>query len=259
MNTLKQHIEKKFSRAADSYNGVAKVQKIAIDMTLEVLDQHDLTVRRVLDLGSGTGLARPQLMRRFGSEAYYALDLSHAMLRYSQQQDASKVNAICADIEHLPIMNEAISVMFSTSTLQWCKNLSTLLLDLKRAITPDGLFVFSTFGPNTLIELRHAFAQVDSGQHVQSFPSQQALSSALQEAGFRRICLQSSDCVIQYSHPLQLLRDIKAAGANYHSGGAVGCYGKAKFTRMLGHYPCSDDNPEIFPATYEVIYGCARP
>ncbi len=259
MNPLKHQVEKNFSRAVDSYNGVAKVQKMAIDMTLEVLDQHDVTVRRVLDLGSGTGLARQPLIQRFGAEAYHALDLSLAMLMFAQQQDESKVNSICADIEHLPIMNNAISLMFSTSTLQWCHNLDTLLVDLRRAITPDGLLVFSTFGPNTLAELRYAFAQVDGGQHVQSFLSQQTLECTLEQTGFRHISLQSSHCVIEYSHPLQLLRDIKATGANYHSGGSRGCYGKAKFARMLANYPCSDVSQDLFPATYELIYGYARP
>ncbi len=259
MNTVKRQIEKKFSRAVDSYDGVAKVQKIAIDMALEVLDQNDLSVNRLLDLGSGTGLARQQLIRRFGRESYHAVDLSHAMLMHAQQQADCQINSICADIEQLPIRNNTVSLIFSTSTLQWCKNTSLLLIDLKRALTADGLFVFSTFGPNTLAELRYAFAQVDTEQHVQSFLSQSAIESALEQAGFEQIDLQSSDCVIEYAHPLQLLRDIKAAGASYHNSHTIGCYGKARFARMLANYPHAGISQDIFPATYEVIYGFARP
>lgn len=259
MSTVKKQVEKNFSRAANSYDRVAKVQKKAIDLVLKLLDQKDLRIKNVLDLGSGTGLARQPLMERFGGASYHALDISFAMLRHAQQHAPQLTRSICADMDQLPIARDSVNLVFSTSTIQWCNDLKSLMLDIRRAMTSDGLFVFSTFGPNTLAELRFAFAQVDAEQHVRSFASQQVLESALKLAGFEHIMLQSTDHVIEYAHPMQLLKDIKAAGASYHPKQTQGFYSKTKFARMLASYPASEVRRDSFPATYEVIYGFAQP
>ena len=254
----KVKIQSRFSKAAHSYNSAAKVQKQAVEMNLAVVDQLSLEVNRLIDLGCGTGLAKPALIQRFGSESYHALDLSVAMLSYAQQQDADQSPSICADIACLPLADQTMDLMLSNSTLQWCNDLVQVFADCRRVLSAQGVFVFSTFGPGTLKELRQAFSSVDSSSHVGHFLGQHDIEAALRQAGFTQFELNAVECVIEYQRPMQLLRDIKATGANYHKDNAGSLYARSKLMQMLANYPASDANPALYPASYEVIYGYAK-
>jgi ubiquinone/menaquinone biosynthesis C-methylase UbiE len=111
-------IQSCFSGAANSYDAAAKVQVQAIDLTLECLDQisrGDNRAKRLLDLGSGTGLSRDKLLLQHKNTYYVALDLSLAMLSYAQhnQKQPETVNhpSICADSAHLPLQNQSFDLL----------------------------------------------------------------------------------------------------------------------------------------------------
>lgn len=258
-------IQSCFSGAANSYDAAAKVQVQAIDLTLECLDQisrGDNRAKRLLDLGSGTGLSRDKLLLQHKNTYYVALDLSLAMLSYAQhnQKQPETVNypSICADSAHLPLQNQSFDLILSNSMLQWCEDLPAVFSECRRVLDDNGVLVFSTFGPDSLKELRQAFGAVDEDAHVGVFAALQEIEKALLIAGFEQIELTTVLLEIGYRHPIDLLRDLKAVGANHHKSSSKGLFGKSKFSKMLANYPASAHNLGIYPATYEVIYGTAK-
>ena len=258
-------IQSRFSGAAHSYNAAAKVQVQAIALTLESLDniyKGDDSAQRLLDLGSGTGLSRDKLLRQHTNIYYVALDLSLAMLTYAQhnQKQTETVShpSICADSAHLPLQNQSFDIILSNSMLQWCEDLPAVFSECRRVLDDNGMLVFSTFGPDSLKELRQAFATVDKDAHVGNFAPLREIQKALLSSGFERVELSSVLLGVEYHQPIDLLRDLKAVGANYHQDVSNGLFGKSKFSKMLANYPASAHNVEIYPATYEVIYGTAK-
>ena len=258
-------IQSCFSGAANSYDAAAKVQVQAIDLTLECLDHiysGDDSAKRLLDLGSGTSLSRDKLLQQHKNIHYVALDLSLAMLSYAQhsQKQPGIVNhsSICADGAHLPLQNQSFDLILSNSMLQWCEDLPAVFSECRRVLDDNGMLVFSTFGPDSLKELRQAFTVVDEEAHVGLFAALQEVKKALMIGGFEQIELTTVLLEVEYRHPIDLLRDLKAVGANYHQSSSNGLFGKLKFSKMLANYPASAHNLEIYPATYEVIYGTAK-
>ena len=86
-------------------------------------------------------------------------DFSINMLQEAKKNQhkvlGTKSEFICGDIEELSFSENTFDVIWSTSSLQWCNNLSDIFKKAKSILKPGGLFIFSTFGPNTLFELKN--------------------------------------------------------------------------------------------------------
>ena len=156
-------VRRAFDRAADRYEQFAVLQNEVCNRLLEKLEIVKITPKFILDAGAGTGKAIPALFDRYKKAQVVALDLSENMLEQSSRHGGffRSPHLVCADIEKLPFADDSFDLIFSSLSMQWCNDLDAALLEAKRVLKPGGLFVFSTFGPDTLKELRHSWAQVD--------------------------------------------------------------------------------------------------
>jgi malonyl-CoA O-methyltransferase len=207
----------------------------------------------ILDLGSGTGRAAPSLAERYPESFITALDLAPAMLRKA----APHASAVCADASRLPFAAESLDLVFSNLMLQWCDEPDVVFDEVRRCLKPGGFFVFTTFGPDTLHELRAAWSAADGSSHVHRFIDMHHIGDALVRAGFTEPVMDVERVRLTYADPLALMRDLKAIGAhNVTSGRARGLTGRARFARMTAAYEAWRQDGRL-PATYEVIYGAA--
>jgi malonyl-CoA O-methyltransferase len=162
---VKRDVRRAFDRAARTYDGAAILQREICGRLLEHLDPIRLEPRRVLDLGCGTGSAFEALSKRYPRAAFFGLDLAPAMLAMAKARSpwwrralgGSPAALACADAERLPIAGRSMQLVFSNLALQWCDP-EAVFAEVSRVLEPGGLFLFSTFGPDTLRELRAAFA-----------------------------------------------------------------------------------------------------
>lgn len=117
--------------------------------------------------------------------------------------------------------------------------------------------MMTTFGPDTLKELRQAWAQVDEQQHVNTFIDMHDIGDALIRNGFGQPVMDVEHFTLTYDKPIGVLKDLKAIGAtSAHKNRQVGLMGKQHFTRMLEAYEQFRTEGKI-PATYEVVHGHA--
>ena len=124
-------------------------------------------------------------------------------------------------------------------------------------LKPGGLLLFSSFGPDTLRELRGAWAAVDDAVHVNAFVDMHDLGSALQRGGFSEPVLDVDRHVLRYPDAMALMRELKAIGAhNVNAGRRRALTGRAALGRMVAAYEPLR-GPAGLPATYEVVYGAA--
>ena len=164
-----------------------------------------------------------------------------------------RVLPVCADIEHLPLRFDSIDLVWSNLALQWV-NAPLALAEFKRVLKPGGLLMFSTFGPDTLKELRAAYAGIDAYSHVNRFIDMHDLGDMLVHAGFADPVMDMEYITLTYGNVRALMRDLKAIGASSVSGvRASGMTTRSKIAALEARYENFRRDGKL-PATFEVVY-----
>jgi malonyl-CoA O-methyltransferase len=248
-----------FDRASESYEAAARLQAEVAAELLTRLDAFDFSPGTVLDLGAGTGRVTRELKRRYPRALVIALDLAPGMLRAARRNQPMwrRFARVCADALRLPLRSASVDIVFSSLMLQWCEPLDAALAEVRRVLRPDGHFAFSTFGPDTLQELRAAWAAVDAHTHVNRFIDVHGVGESLTHAGLAEPVLDVDRIEIGYPDTLTLMRDLKAIGAhNATAGRPRTLLGRGRLERMSAAYEAFRRGAQL-PATYEVIYGAS--
>jgi malonyl-CoA O-methyltransferase len=257
----KARVRASFNRAAHTYDAAAVLQKIVREEMFDRLDLIKVEPQTILDAGCGTGHGSFSLQKRFKKSQVISLDLALGMLQKTQAlrpiwHKVTRKNAlVCADIEKLPIANESISLVWSNLALQWCNELDKSFMETMRVLKPNGLYIFSTFGPDTLKELRAA--SNDSNTHVSRFIDMHDIGDALTRAGFNAPVLDVEKYTLTYDNVKNVMLDLKSIGAhNATQGRARGLAGKGFLNSLSMNYEQFRVNGKL-PASFEVIYGHA--
>jgi malonyl-CoA O-methyltransferase len=221
----------------------------------------------ILDAGSGTGNAVRGLLGRYPGARLIALDLALAMARRARARrpwwrallgrGGGRLSAVCGDIEQLPLAPAGAGLIWSNLALQWSNEPKRAFAEMHRVLRPGGLLMFSTFGPDTLKELRAAFGGVDRHTHVHRFIDMHDLGDVLIACGFADPVMDMEIVTLTYADLRELMRDLKAIGAhNVTRGRAAALTGKSLLAKVAQNYEAARREGRL-PATFEVIYGHA--
>lgn len=262
-----------FGRAAETYDAAAVVQKLVREEMLSRLDLVKLDPQVILDAGCGTGLASHALQKRYPKSQVVSLDFAYPMLQKTRSTrgyaglahqlkslfGGHKQNLLCADIEALPLADSSVGMVWSNVAIQWCNDLDAALQEFHRVLQPEGLLMFSTFGPDTLRELRAATDVASGNQYtsVSRFIDMHDIGDALVRAGFSAPVLDVERFTLTYDDVKNVMRDLKSIGAhNATDGRARGLMGKTYFAKLAQSYEQFRRDGKL-PATFEVVYGHA--
>jgi malonyl-CoA O-methyltransferase len=255
-------LRRSFDRAAGTYDGAAVLQSQIREELLGRLSLMAISPEVVLDAGAGTGHGARALRRRYPKAAVIALDTSLAMLQVAGRRRSwlrgfgRDFNRVCADAARLPLPDASVDLIVSNLMLHWCDP-DSVFAEFRRVLRPQGLLSFTTFGPDTLRELRSAWAQVDGYTHVMQFIDMHDLGDALVRAGFASPVLDVERYTLSYLDVRKVAEDLKATGAhNVTAGRPRGLVGRRRFARLLAAYETYREN-ERLPATYEVVFAHA--
>lgn len=269
-----RQVRRAFSRSAQTYDAVAQLQRQAQARLLESLDYWDdpalkrAPPQRVLDLGCGTGHASALLQQRWPKADILSLDLALPMLRQARLAGkpagrwlpnpfARAPLQVCADARALPLAEASVDVIFSNLCLQWVEDLGAVLNGFRRVLKPQGLLLFSTFGPETLWELRGAFAQADAAPHVSPFVDTAGVGDALVNAGFFQPVVDRDEETTVYPDMAALMRELRALGAtNALTSRRTTLTGRRRFAAAAAAYE-PHRNAAGLPATWEIISAMA--
>lgn len=253
-------VARAFDRASESYDAAAALQDRVRGELISRLDELKIEPQTILDLGAGTGHGSRALKRRFPKAMVIAADIAPGMLERARSQSRwlRRFERVRADAYSLPFGAGAFDLVFSNLMLQWCDDLDAVFAELARVLKPGGLLLFSTFGPDTLVELREAWASAgDTGNHVNHFFDAHALGSALMHARLGEPVLDVDRIVLGYPDAMNLMRELKAIGAhNVTRGRARGLTGRQRLSAMTRAYEALRRDGKL-PATWEVIYASA--
>jgi malonyl-CoA O-methyltransferase len=252
-------VRRSFGNSARAYDAAAVLQKRVRDELLERLEVVRLEPAVVLDLGAGTGHASLALKRRYRSSQVIALDLAEGMLREASRRQTllRRFRRVCGQASALPLRDGSVDLVFSNLMLQWCQDPDAVFGECRRVLKPGGLLTFTTFGPDTLVELRRAWAAADSRTHVNRFIDMHDLGDALVRSGLAEPVMDVERFTLTYAEVRDLMRDLKDIGAhNANAGRPRGLTGKGTLARMTAAYEALRKDGRL-PATYEVVYGQA--
>ncbi len=255
----KRKVQAAFDHAARSYDEAAVLQHEVGNRVMERLEMIRIEPNVIVDIGSGTGRLSSAVTKRYPNSRVYSLDLAPAMLAYARQQTTDQPEGfICADTEQLPFSDHSVDMIISNVTLQWCSDLERALREFQRVIKPGGLLMFTTFGPDTLKELRISWSGVDNYNHLNAFFDMHDIGDALRRIGFSDPVMDVENFTLTYQEATTLMRDLKAVGAhNVTAGRPHGLTGKQRMQRVIKAYERFRLDDGLLPATYEVIYGHA--
>lgn len=253
---LPQDVARTFSRAAGGYAEAAVTAREARDELLARLDVVALQPKVVLDAGCGDGAALGSLRARYPEAALWAVDIAPAMVERAAAACA-EAQVVAGDVHALSLPEESVDLIFCNQVLPWCVDSEQVLREFRRILRPGGLLHFSTLGPDSLIELRRAFAQVDDLIHVHYFFDMHDVGDAMSRAGFAEPVMDVDRLTLTYADVLTMMRDLKAAGSSNLTRGRRRSLAGRGYLAALTKAIESARVADRLPLTYEIVYGQA--
>lgn len=245
-------------RASMTYDASAVLQALLRQQMIDRLEWIAFTPEVIVDLGCGTGHGAAALSRRWPQARVIAVDSAPGMLREAaRREEAPRIERLCADAESLPLPDASVDLLFCNLMLPWCDDPDAVFAEIARLLRPRGLLTFSTFGPDTLIELREAWSAADDAPHVIPFTDMHDIGDGLVRAGLVEPVLDVCRYTLTYPDVRSLMLDLKAIGAqNAAAGRPRGLTGRGRLRAVERTYELHRKEG-VLPATYETIFGQA--
>lgn len=259
----RQAMRAAFEKAAISYDAAAVLQQEVANRLVERMELMSMKPTSILDAGTGTGFVSQLLAQRFPKAKITALDLAFNMLKQSRNKRTFKqrwnkqFHYVNAEVENLPFADASLELVISGLTFQWCQDLPKVFKEIRRVLAPGGLLLFSTFGPDTLKELRQSWATVDDLPHVNMFADMHEVGDALLKSGFADPVMDMEMLTVTYEDIKTVMRDLKQIGAhNVMQGRSHQITGKNKLKQMMQAYEQYRQGG-LVPVSHEIVYGHA--
>ena len=251
-----QFIRDTFERIADRYEQHAALEQEVCTRLLERTAFNMRAPLQVFDLGCGTGTGSVQLKRTFRKAQVVSLDSSLAMLAQTRLRSSMlrPLKTVCGDIGALPYAARSADLVFSNLASYWCPQPMAMFSEFRRVIRPDGMLLFSTFGPATMNELGEAWARVDEEVELPVFPDLLEIGNALVAAGFREPVMDREMITLSYPRLDALFDELEATGTALLVRG----WDRWKSARALlkqAYAPILKDGK--YPLSFEIVYGTA--
>ncbi|MBC7453037.1 MAG: methyltransferase domain-containing protein [Massilia sp.] len=238
-----------------------------------------LAPRRVLDAGCGAGADLALLQAHYPAAQVIGIDGAPAMTAAAAAAAAARVPAsaakslnallgrllparagidlLCGDFGNLPFAPNSLDLVWSNLALHWHPQPDRVFAEWRRVLRLDGLLMFSNFGPDTLRELRTAFAELDQAAHMLPFVDMHDFGDQLVEAGFSTPVMDMEMITVTYDSAQALLSDVRALGGNPLATRSRGLLGRAAGERLLAAIERGRRADGKLGLTFEVIYGHA--
>jgi SAM-dependent methyltransferase len=210
-----------------------------------------------VDLGCHDGRLAAEIGGKNGIEMLVQCDLSQAMVARAK----GAFRAV-ADEEWLPFAAGRLDLVISALSLHWVNDLPGALIQIRRALRPDGLFLAAILGGDSLTELRQSLARAESeleggiSPRIAPFADVRDLGALLQRAGFALPVVDSDTITVTYADALALMRDIRGMGESnilrqrhrHFTRRATLLAAVERYRDMFG-----DEDGRI-PATFQILY-----
>jgi malonyl-CoA O-methyltransferase len=260
----------RFDNAATSYDKHAWLQEEIGQRLIDKLSILKSPPTQILDIGQGTGLLCLKLQKSIDKNKarLFGIDLSYAMCQQATQKFSPRgwlkffktkthPKFIQANAQQLPFQAEKFNLLVSNCVIQWCTDLPRLFKECHRVLTLNGSLFFSSFGPDSLQELKYCTQKISQASHVHDFIDMHEIGDHLLSVHFTDPIVDMEKITTFYPTVKSLLLDLKKIGAtNQHKQRTKGLITQNWIKRLEIEYE-KLRTPEGLPVTWEVVYGHA--
>jgi len=257
-NLDKSFIKKSFNKAANTFDQSSVLYREIGERMLERLDFVTIKPECILDLGCGTGYFSEKLMVRYKDAEIISVDPAENMLIKARENTilSNPSKFICGDAGNIPLPDNSADLIFSNLALHWYTDITKAFSEIQRVLKPEGLMMFTIFGPDTLKELRQSWRKVDKFPHVHLFMDMHDVGDCLMRSRLSEPVMDVEYFTLTYKDVLSALMEIKSLGwQNATMGRLKGLMGKKQFQNFVENYSSMQNEQGLIPATFEVIYG----
>jgi malonyl-CoA O-methyltransferase len=245
-----------FDRASSTFDTADFVHREARARLFERLALVKFSPVVVVDLGAATGRGSAELASAFPDARVVCVDRSASMLAHARERCGERVACVVGDAERLPFADSSVDLLFANLVLPWCAP-DSVFAEAARVLREGGVFSFSTFGPDTLAEVRMAWASIDDSIHVHGFADMHDLGDLVARAGLSDPVMDVDALEVSYRDVHALAADLRRCGAsNVAVGRRTTLTGRGRwegFTRALD----ATRDGERFAVTVELVFGQA--
>jgi malonyl-CoA O-methyltransferase len=212
-------VRAQFDRRAPGFSAHEALLREVDRRLQERLDVIRLAPERIVDVGCGAGASAAALLQRYEKAQWIGAELSPGMLQQMRIParrfwQTPRVHRLVAEGAALPLAEASVDLVYSNLMLHWHPAPHTVFPEWLRVLRVDGLLLFSCFGPDTLKELRAAFAQVWPAARPLPFVDMHDFGDMMVAAGFATPVMDVETLRLTYPSPQALLREIGALGGN---------------------------------------------
>lgn len=214
-------VRRQRERAAQTGHFVDFVKNLMVEDIADRLMFINRPFKRILDLGSHDGRLGRMLAARYPDATVVYADPAEGWLARPDgpvDQHRQVGHGVACDADFLPFADEAFDLVVSAGLLHWTNDLPGALIQINRALTPDGLFMAAFPGGDTLFELRRTLFEAEEellggvAPRVAPMIEVRDAGSLLQRAGFAMPVSDSDHFTVAYENPLKLLAELRAMG-----------------------------------------------
>ncbi|MBC3918521.1 methyltransferase domain-containing protein [Undibacterium sp. CY18W] len=244
----------------------------------EKLELVKIQPQHLLDAGCGETDDVAELQKNYPGALAFGVDASFAMLQAGLQKQQAAMSAVgrllakwtpgvlrqdaaqqllCADFARLPLANGSMDLIWSNLALHWHPQPDLVFAEWRRVLRTEGLLMFSCFGPDTLIELRQAFAGVDELPHTIPFVDMHDFGDMLVNAGFSTPVMDMEKITLTYTDVNKLLQDVRAIGGNPLMTRRQGLFGRTAYRKLLAGLEKQRNAQGQLELSFEIVYGHA--
>ncbi len=238
-----------------NYEQHSNLQRHVGDNLFKIINDHiNLSSTTVMDLGCGTGYISKLIKQRSNPELILGCDIAIEMCHYARKHSS----VFCGDAESLALASNSLDCIVSNLALQWCLNLEKTFNELSRTLKSNGYLFATTFGCNTLHELKYCWQLVDQHHHVNSFENENEIHALLKKNQFMNIKITSETLTYLFLDFKSILYNQKNIGANIVIRNRNHLTGKNKFRKVQNHYRTLFRSPPYWRTSYEILYITAQ-
>ena len=259
--SYKQRLRSSYDAIAPKYEDVADLQLEVIKRMGDRLEFFKTAPQKIVDLGSGTGLSRKVLKRKFRKAFLIELDISLGMLSLAKKKSPGvfllpqrRMSYVCADMENLPLKPGCVDLVWSNLAMEWATSLPDIVAEISKILSPGGLLMFSTLGPDTLKELRIASQKAGLESPVNRFYDMHDFGDALIRGGLTDPVMDVDLLSLDFQSLDHLFSELRLGGSVRKDSGKLS---SKDFDNIKKFYPKEADGGAKIRATFEVVFGHA--